>query len=362
MLQHPFFALLRLSLGNRESSIPVLSEAQWESLYATAKSHAIVGTLFAAVERLASTQRPPRKLLLEWFSTTERIRQTNNRLNREAVRLTDAFTAQGWPCVILKGQGVARLYDEPLLRQSGDIDIYVRAPREEVTAYLRQHSQTPLLESLKDIGCSFAKDIAVEVHLLPAVMTCPWANRRWLRFVAAQGDALFNNAVELPDGVGRINVPTPLFDAVFLPLHIYRHLFYEGIGLRQIIDYHYLLRSEHLTVDDRREAADTLRRLGLDRFLRALSWVQREALGLSEELLSAEPNEYEGRFLLREIMQGGNFGRDMKGVILPGCRFNRFFAVVRANTHMLTHYPREVFFNPLFTLHQYVWRKRRGFV
>lgn len=339
-----------------------MTETQWRELFATAQSHAIAGTLFAAVKRLKAEERPPRELLLQWYATAERIRRLNQRLNREAARLTDVFTAQGWPCLILKGQGVARLYREPLLRQPGDIDLFVRAPRRDVSIYIRKHSLTPPVESLKDIACTLADGIAVEVHLLPAVMTCPWADRRWQRFVAAQGKALFSHSAELPDGAGRINVPTPLFDAVFLPLHIYRHLFYEGIGLRQIIDYHCLLRHEKLTPALRAEAAQTLRHLGLQRFMQALSWVQSEALGLPESLLPAQPNEREGRFLLREIMQGGNFGRSAAGSPLTGGRASRFIGVARANAHLFSHYPREVIFNPLFTLHQYLWRKRRGLV
>ena len=45
----------------------------------------------------------------------------------------------------------------------------------------------------------------------------------------------------ISEGGERIACPTRDFNAVFLLIHIYRHFFDEGIGLRQLMDYYYCI-------------------------------------------------------------------------------------------------------------------------
>ena len=107
--------------------------------------------------------------------------------------------------------------------------------------------------------------------------------------------------------------------------------------------------------------AATLRRLGLRRFSAALSWVMAEGLGLGRDRLLFAPDASEGRFLLAEIMRGGNFRRSDAGrEPVSGDRLRRFVAVSAANAHLFRHYPREAVFCPLFTLWQYAWRLSCG--
>lgn len=49
--------------------------------------------------------------------------------------------------------------------------------------------------------------------------------------------------------------------------------------------------------------------LGLWKFAGAVMYVLHEALGLPKEKMIAPIDVNEGRFLLAEIMQGGNFGQ-----------------------------------------------------
>lgn len=350
-------ALLRLALDNR-ATLPPMADSGWEAVFALAQRHAVAGMLFPTVSQFPEALRPPRHLLLSWFALAEQTKRLNRRVDADAVRLTAAFDRQGWPNVVLKGQGVARFYPDPSLRAPGDIDLYVAAPRPEVVDFLRAHSRTPLMESYKDVACRPFGGTLAEVHFRPAVMTCPWAERRWRRFMAAQRRRLFRQGHMLSGGT--IHVPHAAFDAVFLAVHIYRHLFYEGVGLRQVTDYACLLR-HGLAAEERREAAATLRRLGLRRFSAALSWVMAEGLGLGRDCLLFAPDASEGRFLLAEIMRGGNFRRSDTGrEPVSGGRLRRFVAVAAANAHLFRHYPREAVFCPLFTLWQYAWRLSHG--
>ena len=83
----------------------------------------------------------------------------------------------------------------------------------------------------------------------------------------------------LPDGIGEIAIPTMAFIVVYLLTHLCHHFFDEGIGMRQIIDYYYVVTNDELLV-----IKDTLQRelkhLGLWKFAGAVMYVLHEALGL----------------------------------------------------------------------------------
>ncbi len=66
-------------------------------------------------------------------------------------------------------------------------------------------------------------------------------NRRLQHWFTRMAAEQFANEVTI--GGRPVAVPTPVFNAVYQLTHIYNHLFYEGIGLRQLLDYHYVMMS-----------------------------------------------------------------------------------------------------------------------
>ncbi len=72
-------------------------------------------------------------------------------------------------------------------------------------------------------------------------MNNPVYNHRLQKWLERNADLQCSNIVSLPDGAGEMATPTASFNAVYQLCHLYHHLFDEGIGLRQIIDYYYVL-------------------------------------------------------------------------------------------------------------------------
>ena len=72
-------------------------------------------------------------------------------------------------------------------------------------------------------------------------------------------------------------MPTTLFNAFYVLLHIYHHLFCEGIGLRQMMDYYYVLL-QPMTNEERVELLKLLNRFGMMRFAKATMFVMSEVL------------------------------------------------------------------------------------
>ena len=66
----------------------------------------------------------------------------------------------------------------------------------------------------------------------------PILSQKWFR---RNADLQCSNVVKLPDGAGDIAIPTMAFNVIYQLTHLYHHFFDEGIGMRQIIDYYYVV-------------------------------------------------------------------------------------------------------------------------
>lgn len=350
-----FFEILRIALGRQQVLSAVPTVEQWRELYLMAVKQTLVGVLFPVLEQLPQEQRPPREVVLQWYMLKERTIKANRLLNQRAVETQAFFRGEGFDCCILKGQGIATLYPNPLLRTSGDIDIWLNGERERIYAFA--HSRVGLQGlTYQHIHYPLHKDVEVEVHVTPGHLFAPIRNRRLQHYF--ESAAQWHHEVELPEGVGSICVPTAEFNRIYILLHIYMHLFGEGIGLRQVLDYYYVLRQAD-TVESRERTVATLRKLRMMRFAKAMMWVLHEVFGLEEEYLIATPDENEGRFLLSEIMLAGNFGkydaridRTNHHKLLP-----RLYNSLRRNWKFLVRYPHEMIWDVPFRTWQYVWSR-----
>ncbi|MCD8266650.1 MAG: nucleotidyltransferase family protein [Prevotellaceae bacterium] len=353
-----FFSLIRVAT-KRENALPYTpSKEEWARLHAEALRQALAGVLYDAVERLPQEQLPPKAIRLHWYTQAERIAETNKRLDEASVLVSRRLREEGFRNAILKGQGNALLYPKPSLRQPGDIDIWLEGGRDKVISYVLSKFPKQRVQWL-ELDFPVLRDIPVEAHTAPSVLFCPKDNRRLQAFYREREEETFTN--EKPLAGGTVCTPTWEMNAVFQLTHIYRHLFFEGIGMRQVMDYHYLLLSPEATGERRQEVREQLKRMHLLRFTGALMWVLQEVFHLEESLLLTPADPREGSFLLQEIMLAGNFGHYDERNKPKATPWGNFWQITLRNARFLAHYPREVLWNPVYRLRQYAWRKRRGY-
>ena len=93
-----------------------------------------------------------------------------------------------------------------------------------------------------------------------------------------------------------------------------------------------------------------LKHLGLWKFAQAVMFVMKEVFGLSEDRMIAPMDEKEGRFLLDEIMRGGNFGQydDRMGSKVGESKIHRYFRMNLRNLRFVKHYPTEAVCESVF--------------
>lgn len=275
-----------------------------------AKKQSLLGICFAGVQRLqVQHQCPPEEVYDRWMGMSATIQMRNKVVDRQCVELQRRLTEDGFKSCVLKGQGVGRLYTEHLhgLRQSGDIDMWVDADAESVIKYVKQISSTNDIER-KHISLKIFEDTEVEVHWVPSELDNPFKNKKLKAWYESKKKTCFENRIKIALVGSEICVPTEEFNVIYLLLHIYEHYLYEGVGLRQMMDYYFVLKSALGKVDSL-EPRETLRSMGLTRFTGTVMYVMREVFGMKVEQLLCESNEVFGKKLLDEIMVGGNFGK-----------------------------------------------------
>ena len=301
-------ALLRLGLGTSQAGVDFsqpLEPDEWTRLYSLAKQQSVLGVTFAGVERLPKESRPPMPFLLRWATEVEAIRGMNTLMNREARRLTQLFENVGRKNAILKGQANARLYPDPGLRQSGDIDIWVEGGRDSINKLLVEMGL--LSEKELEYGRFWHhahldrnKDgIMAEVHYRPASGN-PYKSKELQDFLNRE----ILNAELVPEG---FYAPSVKFALVMQLSHLQQHFYGGGLGFRQYIDYFVLLKNS--TVEVRQEVSTVMKSLGMLRACSAVMWVLQQVLGLDRDLMLCEPSAWRGRRLLRLALVGGNFGK-----------------------------------------------------
>lgn len=352
---------LRFCIGSAKEIPDSLKEADWKELYAIAKMQALVGVLFYGIQRLPKELAPEQKLLMQWMAMAEMIWKQNIRLFLDSVKVCKNFENKGFANCILKGQGNALLYPDPYMRTPGDIDIYLTGGRKRVMQYINKVCPNQVMR-YHHVDFPVMKT-AIEVHFTPSYMFFPIHNSRMQKWFGMVMDLQCSDVVTLPDGYGEITVPTMSFNVIYILSHLYRHVFTEGIGLRQLIDYYFVLvKSEEGRVKYLTALQRELKYLGLWKFAGAVMYVLHEALGVPKEKMIAPIDVNEGRFLLAEIMQGGNFGQyDTRlGSKENEGKLHRYLRMSLRNLRFVKHYPTEALSEPLFRTWFALWKKIHG--
>ena len=357
--QKIFFDFLRFCIGSAKEIPGSLKEVDWKELYCIAQKQALLGVLFYGIRRLPKELAPEQKLLMQWMVMAEMIRKQNIRLFQDSVKVCQNFENKGFANCILKGQGNALLYPDPYMRTPGDIDIYLSGGRRKIMKYVDQVCPNQVMR-YHHVDFPVMKT-AIEVHFTPSYMFNPIHNRRMQKWFEEVMGEQCNHRVSLPDGYGEIHVPQVSFNVIYILSHLYRHIFTEGVGLRQLLDYYYVLISDDLLLI-RDRVQKELKHLGLWKFAQAVMFVMKEVFGLSQDRMIAPMDEKEGRFLLDEIMRGGNFGQydDRMGSKVGESKIHRYFRMNLRNLRFVKHYPTEAVSEPLFRTWFAVWKKIHG--
>lgn len=356
-----FVILLRRGMGLQDKdgsmSTPVVDDdTEWKYVMALGKEQTVMGILERGIRYVPEEQRPPKRLFLQSYMVSQKIGVLNSKLDDTSVKVAAIMEQAGFPYCILKGQGNALAYPDPSARMPGDIDVWIAAKPEQVISFARKElpNAKACYHHVEYVKCD---GVEVELHYRPAFLNNLFYNNRLQRWFLSESAAQCSHRVELPNGAGTINVPTDAFNRIFQMAHIMNHVVHEGVGIRQLMDYYFLLM-KGFSPEERQQDELLLRRFGLYDIAGAVMYTLRQLFTIPEEKMIVPPNRRRGRFLLKEVFEGGNFGRFNPQSRSARTQFAKNMLRLRRDWRLLTMFPSECLSEPLFRLWHFFWRLR----
>ncbi|MBR5724358.1 MAG: nucleotidyltransferase family protein [Bacteroidales bacterium] len=308
-VEQNYLSLLRQALWQTGPELPVLSGEELDELLALADCQKTRGLIYDALmnsgtELPRPTARQMQRLLLNFSAL-------HGKLDKALVRVVTVLRDAGIPAVLLKGQGVARYYPVPKLRECGDIDLYIGPDRLEDAV----RTLTPIVDRMEDHlngkhwECWIGE---AEIELHQHSMILPSRSlTRFYRTLEAEGFSR-NLVVQDFDGV-RVDTPEDTFNAFYLFFHAWHHFIVGGVGFRQLCDWVLLLHGRAAQID-----RDRLERMIVGmKLLRAwqiFGCIAVHELALpQEELPCYDARRFKiSRKVLALILEEGNFARGFK--------------------------------------------------
>ena len=321
-------------------------------MFRMARIQAVVGVCYEGIRRLPEHQLPPTDILEIWDRLSGKTAGIYQLHEQRVKQLETFLSGVGLHGCILKGTSLSHLYPNPASRICGDIDVWVEGTHESVLERLTPHCKVRNI-LYQECKADLFPDVEVEVHFHPSKMYNPFLNARLQKYLEQESPIREDAVLTFPDA---------RFNAVFCMAHMFHHYLEGGLGLRQMMDYYYILRV--LDPVDREPVMTVLRKLGMGSFTAAMMESLRFNFGLEPAFFLCDPDARRGRKLMEEAIRGGNFGvMDRRNYAKRDeSRLHRFF---RKNARVLSNlrqYPREVAWAPYARLHHYFWRLRKGFL
>lgn len=404
MLQRIFFEFLQVTIGQRSCMSQALTMEEWKGLYGLLKKHALLGVGYVAIQKLPKDQWPPNAMIMQWAGVAQKIRLLNLELNEECRKVVTQLEHDGIGAVVIKGQSNLENYPEELreYRNPGDIDLWTKQTNDcgipiavqqgdsveyeyykgvrGIIEYVRlqrrvREDKSPFKPLYYHVEYHTDKGTGVEMHYRPSFLCSPIRNMRMQRWFKEQFDVCLQNRCRLG-----FPVLTSSVNVVYQLVHLHRHVFEGGVGLRQLMDYYFALRVWHNDVMEckdlqsqgmwseglgtpvmsKEEVMAVIRSFGMGKFAGAVMWVLNEVFALTEDKMIAPMDEQRGRLLLEDVLRGGNFGQhDESHHHLQGAVGHNILRLQR-DFRLLRYYPEEALAEPFFRLWHFVWRWRHA--
>ena len=362
-----FFQLVRLSIGTTDHFEGSLSTDGWRQLFEISKKQSLTGVCFEGIQKLSANQFHDEDLTMDWMGELVKIARRNKKLDQQVAVVTNKLEQSGFDCCLLKGQGNALMYPNPSVRTPGDIDMWVRPENHHsldedikvVISFVRKYGKTPKALYHHIDGLSY-DGTEIEMHYRPHFMQNLIHNARLQHYFLEHTAEQFRHYVEI--GGQQVSVPTDEFNIVFQLSHIYQHLFHEGIGLRQVLDYYYLLKQYAASSKEARTDWKPLfKHLGLFHIASALMWILTEKLGMNKDWAIVESDERRGKFVLKEILLGGNFGKfDERNAKFGHSAIGKNVQRLSRDVRLVRYFPSEAMSEPVFRLYHAWWRVKHN--
>ena len=364
-IKDSFLNLLKRGLwGNKQSSYSNFSlmDEEWFLIYDVAQAQTVEGIIYDGILTLPQKSFPPYDLLMKWTARVDSIERYNKKVRKALAALAQGFYKNDLNFILLKGLGLAENYTKPLLRVSGDIDLYFDDYKkfDDANDLLKSKGYNVSKGDHKSIFYHF-NSVEVEHHTRMIDIFNPFCQKYIKELILREKKNIKSITVENQI----IHVPSDLLNLVQTNAHILKHYMGFGVGLRQICDVARLYNSlgKDFNGVELEEAYDVL---GMRKWMNVIHNLLVDYIGLENSRLPIPiTRKVDTESLLLDILQSGNFGfHDVRFKSEGELLSKRYHKRDNVNKRVLPHIkkllklaPNEVFWFPVSKLYTKIIRR-----
>ena len=302
-MENLFYELMQVAVGQLDCLSRGPSPEEWHALYQTARQQSVTGVCYKGVERLFEFGlRGPQDVSIDWMSEAEDIREANETTDKRSTTILAKLSERKIYSTLVLGQGVARDYDADIreLRQPNGIDVFVDCGWQKAVKFVQQTGQQEVRHRHQAVWLLTWQDTPVRLRTQVVYCKNPWKNAVVHQWFRQNRECLFTDS-------NGMTTPTADMNIVIALLTLYNAMMYERVDMRMLMDCFFILKKKNGSFGMFKggmTAEKVMRSFGMLSFSRGVMWIMQEVFGMRREQLPFNPNETEGRFVLRQVMEG----------------------------------------------------------
>lgn len=306
--------LIKSAVWNVSADKQVLSRCDLRQLMREAEKQTVVGLVAEGLDVNGFFDHCSFEEKMQWVGILSQIEGENEKHQRVMVKTLKCLQDKNIPVVFMKGLVAGNRYPNPLRRQCGDIDFVVAQSDFERT-----------LEALDTIGkvnrelhhehhgMAYVDGVILEPHYKVHNFQNPKVDQAMLEIFSE----VFPNKLEL-ERIGDCDIPVfpPESECVMLVGHMVNHVYAEGLGLRQVLDFMLFLKEKYHTLDNIL-CLQYLERMEMVRAFHVFTRISEKYLGMPTNIVHQSYTDKELKAadkMMENIMGVGNFGRGKRNV------------------------------------------------
>lgn len=243
------FHLLRLAVDRAGGERIATEAVEWSAVYKMARKQGVLAVAFDGLMRLFEQDKQlaksfPLSLKMQWINAVLSIERRYDYSREVCAELAEKWAEQGVKTLCLKGMAFSTYYPVPNHRECGDFDCYL------FDDYAKGNALAKSLGAKVDDGWYKHSEIVYRKVMIE--------NHQYI--VAVRGGERLKRLHNLLDTMARtevckpifdtkIEMPSAMFNALFLNHHALTHFLSEGIRLRHILDWAMFIEKEQDNLD-----------------------------------------------------------------------------------------------------------------
>ncbi len=243
------YLLTRVAIGSSEPFAPDMQGVSWQAVYAMARKQGVLAVAFDGLSKLFEQDKAfaksfPQSLKLQWINAVLSIEKRYDNAKAVCSELVDKWAEQGISTLCLKGLAFSTYYPVSSHRECGDFDCYLYddyAKGNDIAKVLGAKVDDDWYKHSEIIY----RKVMVENHRFIVAVR----NGKQTKKLHDLLDNIARNEGRTPIFDTKIEMPSPMFNALFLNHHSLTHFLSEGIRLRHLLDWALLLEKEQNNLD-----------------------------------------------------------------------------------------------------------------